>query len=83
MIPCAMCGCDRWEGPRLMVHSRVDSRVWPRDASGAPYELALQFACTLCGYRRYQKTVADGGEPAVTITPKAVVDNNHLPMDAD
>lgn len=77
-----MCGGTEWDGPRYVEHQNGAPRNWPTaPSSTCPLAAALQFSCSLCGYRKFQPTVCDGG-PGV-ITPKPVTDINRLPMDAD
>lgn len=74
---CPMCGSTEWDGPRYVEYQTGAPRNWPT-VNQLPLVAALQFACSLCGYRKFQPTVADGGPVIITSinVPKDVPQDN-------
>lgn len=82
MKDCPMCGSKEWKGPRYIEYTAWSRfRNWPcANESTCPLSAALQYQCSLCGYVRFDPTVADGGNP-VTTTAIAVTDVQGHSMD--
>lgn len=68
-MTCPKCGGDVWEGPRFVTYRNDQytrpSQGWPtsdsREYLREPLPEALMFQCSCCGFKRFQRTVADGG----------------------
>lgn len=71
---CPHCTNGTWDGPRLVRYvNGIHFPGWPcrynNVPASDPLEHAFHYRCTLCGFNRYERTVADGGPVPDTAKP--------------